>query len=58
MPKYNVSYGIIEWYSGTVEADTEDEAIDIIMSGERDLKHCDSELYDGVFVEEIKNDNG
>ena len=57
MPKFEISYGEILWYHGTIEAENEDDAMDLIWNGDREVKCCGSELYDGIDIKEIKNDD-
>lgn len=54
MPKYEVSYGEVIWYHGYVTADSADDVIDLIESGDVLIKAVGSELYDGINVKETK----
>jgi hypothetical protein len=58
MPKYEIQWTDELWYRMTVEANSEDEALDTFHSGEYDLGNADlfgSELQDSVTIEEISN---
>ena len=53
MPKYEVNYGVIDWYSGIIEADDIDHAYHLIECGEVKIKCFDSELYGhGIEIKE------
>ena len=55
MPKYEVHYGVIDWYSGVVEADNEEHLRDMLDYGDVYIKCHSSELYDGYDITEIDN---
>jgi hypothetical protein len=57
MPKYEIQWTDELWYRLTVEAESEDDALDKFHSNKYDLGDADlfgSELQDSVYVEEVK----
>lgn len=54
MPKYKVSWTEEQWYEANIEADSEDEAREMILSGDFQWPNpYNWEIQDSVDVEEI-----